>query len=155
MVWLLFLGYWLFSIMVKKIKTVIKFQIPAAQATPAPPVGPALAPHGLNIMEFCQKFNELTKNQAGWVIPVEITVYEDKTYELKLKQPPASELLKRAAGIEKGSAEPNRTKVGKITKSQLKEIVQKKMADLNAENIEKAEKIIEGTAKQMGIEIVP
>ena len=153
MVWLLFLGYWLFSIMVKKIKTVIKLQIPAAQATPAPPVGPALAPQGLNIMEFCQKFNELTKNQAGWVIPVEITVYEDKTYELKLKQPPASELLKRAAGIEKGSAEPNRTKVGKITKAQLKEIAQKKMADLNAENIEKAEKIIEGTAKQMGIEI--
>ena len=141
--------------MAKKIKAVVKLQIPAGQATPAPPVGPALAPHGLNIMEFCQKFNELTKNQAGWVIPVEITVYEDKTYELKLKQPPASELLKRAAGIEKGSAEPNRTKVGKITKSQLKEIVQKKMADLNAENIEKAEKIIEGTAKQMGIEIVP
>jgi len=141
--------------MAKKIKAVVKLQIPAGQATPAPPVGPALAPHGLNIMEFCQKFNELTKNQAGWIIPAEITVYEDKTYELKLKQPPASELLKRAAGIEKGSAEPNRTKVGKITKSQLKEIVQKKMADLNAENIEKAEKIIEGTAKQMGIEIVP
>jgi len=141
--------------MAKKIKAIVKLQIPAGQATPAPPVGPALAPHGLNIMEFCQKFNELTKNQAGWIIPAEITVYEDKTYELKLKQPPASELLKRAAGIEKGSAEPNRTKVGKITKSQLKEIVQKKMADLNAENIEKAEKIIEGTAKQMGIEIVP
>jgi len=139
--------------MAKKIKAVVKLQIPAGQATPAPPVGPALAPHGLNIMEFCQKFNELTKNQAGWIIPAEITVYEDKTYELKLKQPPASELLKRAAGIEKGSAEPNRTKVGKITKSQLKEIVKKKMADLNAENIEKAEKIIEGTAKQMGIEI--
>ena len=139
--------------MAKKIKAVVKLQIPAGQATPAPPVGPALAPHGLNIMEFCQKFNELTKNQAGWIIPAEITVYEDKTYELKLKQPPASELLKRAAGIEKGSAEPNRTKVGKITKAQLKEIAQKKMADLNAENIEAAMKIIEGTAKQMGIVI--
>ena len=141
--------------MAKKIKAIVKLQILAAKATPAPPVGPALAQHGLNIAEFCQKFNEATKGQEGFTIPVEITVYEDRTYNFKLKSPPASELLKKAAGIEKGSAEPNRTKVGKITKAQLKEIAQKKMADLNAENIETAMKIIEGTAKNMGIEIVP
>jgi len=140
--------------MAKKIKAIVKLQIPAGQATPAPPVGPALAPHGLNISEFCQKFNEATKNQAGWTCPVEITVYEDKTYEFKLKSPPASELLKKAAGIEKGSGEPNRTKVGKITKAQLREIAKRKMADLNAPDIEQAMKIIEGTAKQMGIEII-
>jgi len=137
----------------KKIKAIIKLQIPAAKATPAPPVGPALAQHGLNIAEFCQKFNEATKNQEGFTIPVEITVYEDRTYDFKLKSPPASELLKKAAGIEKGSGEPNRTKVAKISKSQLKEIAEKKMADLNANDIEQAMKIIEGTAKNMGIEI--
>ena len=139
--------------MAKKIKAIIKLQIPAAKATPAPPVGPALAQHGLNIAEFCQKFNEATKNQEGFTIPVEITVYEDRTYDFKLKSPPASELLKKAAGIEKGSGEPNRTKVAKISKSQLKEIAEKKMADLNANDIEQAMKIIEGTAKNMGIEI--
>jgi len=139
--------------MAKKIKTIVKLQIPAGQATPAPPVGPALAPHGLNIMEFCQKFNELTKNQIGWKIPVELTIYEDRTYELKLKQPPASELLKKAAAIEKGSGEPNKTKVGKITRAQLRKIAEQKMPDLNADTIEAAMKIIEGTAKQMGIEI--
>jgi len=137
----------------KKIKTVVKLQIPAGQATPAPPVGPALAPHGLNIKEFCNKFNELTKNQQGFTIPVEITVYADRTYEFKLKQPPASELLKRAAGIEKGSGEPQKTKVGKITRAQLKEIAEKKMADLNTDNVEQAMKIIEGTARNMGITI--
>ena len=140
-------------IMAKKIKAIIKLQIPAAKATPAPPVGPALAQHGLNIAEFCQKFNEATKNQEGFTIPVEITVYEDRTYDFKLKSPPASELLKKAAGIEKGSGEPNRTKVAKISKSQLKEIAEKKMADLNANDIEQAMKIIEGTARNMGIEI--
>jgi len=139
--------------MAKKVKTIVKLQIPAGQATPAPPVGPALAPHGLNIMEFCQKFNELTKNQIGWKIPVELTIYEDRTYELKLKQPPASELLKKAAAIEKGSGEPNKTKVGKITRAQLRKIAEQKMPDLNADTIEAAMKIIEGTAKQMGIEI--
>lgn len=139
--------------MPKKIKAIVKLQIPAAKATPAPPVGPALAQHGLNIAEFCQKFNEDTKNQEGFTIPVEITVYEDRTYDFKLKSPPASELLKKAAGIEKGSGEPNRTKVAKISKSQLKEIAEKKMADLNANDIEQAMKIIEGTAKNMGIEI--
>ncbi|HUW72195.1 MAG TPA: 50S ribosomal protein L11 [Candidatus Humimicrobiaceae bacterium] len=139
--------------MAKKIKTVIKLQIPAGQATPAPPVGPALAPHGLNIMEFCQKFNELTKSQIGWQIPVEINVYENRTYELKLKQPPASDLLKKAAGIEKGSGLPDKTKVGKITREQLSKIAKQKMADLNTDNIEAAMKIIEGTARNMGIEI--
>ena len=137
----------------KKIKATIKLQIPAGQATPAPPVGPALAPHGLSIVEFCQKFNEATKNQTGFTIPVEITVYEDSTYTFQLKQPPASELLKKAAGIEKGSGEPSRTKVGKITKAQLREIAEKKMADLNTENLEQAMKIIEGTARNMGITI--
>jgi len=138
--------------MAKKIKAIIKLQIPAAKATPAPPVGPALAPHGLNISEFCQKFNEVTKNQIGWTLPVEITVYENRTYDFRIKQPPASELLKKAAGIEKGSGEPNRAKVGKITKTQLREIAEKKMADLNCDTVEKAEKIIEGTARNMGIE---
>jgi large subunit ribosomal protein L11 len=139
--------------MTKKIKAIVKLQIPAGQATPAPPVGPALAPQGLNIGEFCQKFNELTKNQMGWTLPVEVTIYEDRTYDLKIKQPPTSELLKKAAGIEKGSGEPNRTKVGKITKAQLREIAERKMADLNTDNIEKAMKIVEGTAKNMGIVI--
>jgi large subunit ribosomal protein L11 len=137
----------------KKIKAIVKLQIPAAKATPAPPVGPALAQHGLNIAEFCQKFNEVTKLQEGFTIPVEITVYEDRTYDFKIKQPPASELLKKAAGIEKGSGEPNRTKVAKISKSQLREIAEKKMVDLNANDIEQAMKIIEGTAKNMGIEV--
>ena len=141
--------------MPKKIKTLIKLQIPAGQATPAPPVGPALGQHGLNIGEFCAKFNDATKEQQGNIIPVELTVYEDRTYEFKLKTPPASDLLKKAAGIEKGSGEPNKTKVGKITRAQLKEIAQKKMEDLNTADIEKAMKIIEGTAKNMGIEIVP
>ncbi len=137
----------------RKPKAIVKLQILAAKATPAPPVGPALAPHGLNISEFCQKFNELTKNQEGFIIPIEITIYADRTYELKLKQPPASELLKKAAGIEKGSGVPNKTKVAKITKDQLRNIAQKKMVDLNTQDLEKAMKIIEGTARNMGIEI--
>lgn len=139
----------------KKIKTIIKLQIPAGQATPAPPVGPALAQHGVNIAEFCQKFNEVTKEQSGFTVPVEITVYQDRTYVFKLKQPPASELLKKAAGIEKGSGTPNKTKVAKITRAQLKEIAQKKLPDLNTSDIEQAMKIIEGTARNMGIEIIP
>ncbi|PIR02252.1 MAG: 50S ribosomal protein L11 [Candidatus Nealsonbacteria bacterium CG_4_9_14_0_2_um_filter_37_38] len=139
----------------KKIKAIIKLQIPAGQATPAPPVGPALAQHGVNIAEFCQKFNEQTKQSQGFKIPVEITVFEDRTYNFKLKQPPASELLKKAAGIEKGSGEQRKTKVAKISQTQLKEIAQKKMEDLNTKDIAKAMKIIEGTAKSMGIEIVP
>ena len=137
----------------KKIKAIIKLQILAGQATPAPPVGPALAPHGLNLGEFCQKFNDATKAQAGWKLPVEITIYEDGTYDFKLKQPPASELLKKTAGIEKGSGEPQKTKVGKITKAQLREIAQKKLSDLNTQDIDQAMKIIAGTAKNMGITV--
>jgi large subunit ribosomal protein L11 len=137
----------------KKIKAVVKLQIPAGQATPAPPVGPTLAQHSLNISEFCQKFNDATKNNQGFKIPVEITVYEDRSYNFKLKQPPASDLLKKAAAIEKGSGEPNRTKVAKITRAQLRDIAQKKMSDLNTDNVEGAMKIIEGTARNMGIEI--
>ncbi len=137
----------------KKVKAIVKLQIPAGKATPAPPVGPALAPHGLNISEFCKSFNDATKNIEGFKIPVEVTVFEDRTYIFRLKQPPASELLKKAAGIEKGSGTPNKTKVAKITRVQLREIAQKKMPDLNTDDIESAMKIIEGTAKNMGIEI--
>ena len=138
----------------KKIKAKIKFQIPAGQATPAPPVGPALAPHGLNLAEFCKKFNDLTKNQAGFVIPVEVTVFEDRTYGFRLKTPPTSDLLRKAVGIEKGSGEPNKKKVGKITKEQLRKIAEQKLPDLNTDDIEKAIKIIEAQARNMGIEIV-
>jgi large subunit ribosomal protein L11 len=137
----------------KPIKTIIKLQIPAAKANPAPPVGPALGQHGLNIQDFCSKFNEATKDKGGDIIPVEITVYEDRTFDFKLKTPPAAELLKKAAGIGKGSGQPNRSKAGKVTKAQIKEIAEKKMADLNAYDIEQAMKIIEGTARQMGIEV--
>jgi len=139
--------------MAKKIIAVIKLQIPAGQATPAPPVGPALAQHGLNIAEFCQKFNDATKNQTGFTVPVDITVYGDRTYDFKTKQPPAAELLKKATAIEKGSDTPNKKKVAKITKAQLKEIAQKKMPDLNTTDVEQAMKIIEGTARNMGIEV--
>jgi len=137
----------------KKIKAVVKIQLPAGKATPAPPVGPALAQYGLNIGEFCSKFNDQTKDQEGFIIPAEITVYEDRSYDLILKQPPASELIKKAVNIEKGSGEPNKKKVAKISKTQLKEIAERKMPDLNANDIEAAIKIIEGTAKNMGIEI--
>jgi len=139
--------------MPKKVLTVVKLQIPAGKATPAPPIGPALAQHGVNIAEFCQKFNDATKEKTGFIVPVEITVYEDRSYDFKLKQPPASELLKKAAGIEKGSGTPNKKKIAKITRAQLKEVAEKKMPDLNADDIEQAMKIIEGTAKNMGIEI--
>ncbi|MBU2634903.1 50S ribosomal protein L11 [Patescibacteria group bacterium] len=139
--------------MAKKIIAVIKLQIPAGQATPAPPVGPALAQHGLNIAEFCQRFNDATKDQTGFTVPVDITVYGDRTYDFKLKQPPAAELLKKAAAIEKGSGTPNKKKIAKITKAQLKEIAQKKIPDLNTTDIEQAMKIIEGTARNMGIEV--
>lgn len=139
--------------MAKKVIAKIKLQVPAAKATPAPPVGPALAQHGINIADFCQKFNNASKGQEGFIVPVVVTVYEDKTYDLKLKQPLTVDLLKKAAGIEKGSSEPNRTKVGKITKEELKKIAEQKMADLNTDNIEQAIKIIEATAKNMGIEI--
>ena len=139
--------------MAKKVKAKIKLQIPAGQATPAPPVGPALAPHGLNLAEFCKKFNDLTKNQSGFTIPVDVTVFEDRTYQFRLKTPPASELLKKAAGIEKGSGTPDKAKVGKITREQLRKIAEQKLPDLNTENIEQAMKIIEAQAKNMRIEI--
>jgi large subunit ribosomal protein L11 len=138
----------------KKIKTVVKIQIPAGQATPAPPVGPALAPHGINLKEFCDQFNQATKDQIGFTIPVRVKIFEDKNFELEIKRPPVSELLKKAAGIEKGSGEPNKKKVGKIARAQLREIAQKKLPDLNTDDIEKAMKIIEGQAKNMGIEII-
>ena len=139
--------------MAKKIKAVVKIQLQAGKATPAPPVGPALAPHGLNISEFSRKYNGATKKQMGYTIPVEITIYEDRTYTFITKQPPSSELLKKAAGIEKGSGEPNKTKVAKITREQLKKIAEQKMADLNTEDIKEAMRIIEGTARNMGITI--
>jgi len=139
---------------IKKVKTVIKLQIPAAQATPAPPVGPALGQHGLNIAEFCKKFNDQTKDKAGNTIPVEITVYEDRSYSFILKTSPTSELIKKAIGIEKGSGKPLQEKVGKITKKQIADIAKIKMADLNVNTLEAAMRTIEGTAKQMGVEVI-
>ena len=150
----IFRFYFIKTHMAKKIKAIVKLQIAAGAANPAPPVGPSLAQHGVNISEFCQKFNEATKSQVGWKLPVEITVFEDRTYAFRVKQPPASELLKKMAGIEKGSGEPQKTKVGKITRAQLKEIAERKMPDLNAGSLEAAEKIIAGTARNMGIEII-
>lgn len=139
--------------MAKKIKTILKLQIEAGKATPAPPVGPALGQHGLNIQEFVLKFNEATRDKMGQVIPAEITVYEDRTFSFKLKTPPAAYLLRKAAGVEKGSGEPNKKKVGKITKAQVREIAQVKMEDLNTDDLDAAVKIIEGTARNMGIEV--
>ncbi len=140
--------------MAKPIKTIIKLQIKAGQANPAPPIGPALGQHGLDIQQFCSQFNEATKDKGGDIIPVEITVYEDRTFNFKLKTPPASDLLKKAAGIEKGSGVPHKEKVGKVTKKQIREIAEKKMVDLNANDVETACKIIEGTARNMGIEVI-
>jgi len=136
----------------KKVKTVIKLQIPAGKATPAPPVGPAVAPH-LNVMQFVKEYNERTAAQAGTIVPVEITVFEDRSFTFVLKTPPAAELLRKAAGVPKGSNVPNRDKVGTITRDQLREIAQTKLPDLNAISIEAAERIIEGTARSMGITV--
>jgi len=138
----------------KKIKTVVKLQISAGQANPAPPVGPALGQHGVNIMDFCKKFNEATKDKVGNIIPAEITIYEDRSYSFVLKTPPASELLKKAAAIEKGSGSSLQQKAGKVTKKQIEEIAKIKMPDLNTTSLEAACRIIEGTARQMGIEII-
>lgn len=138
--------------MAKKVKTVIKLQIEAGKATPAPPVGPAVAPH-INVMQFVKEYNERTAPQTGTVVPVEITVFEDRSYSFVLKTPPAAELLRKAAGIAKGSAVPNRDKVGSVTRKQLREIAETKLQDLNAESIEAAEKVIEGTARSMGISV--
>ena len=139
--------------MAKKIVAVVKLHIPAGQATPAPPIGPALATHGLNIGEFTKKFNDLTKEKQGFKIPVDITIFADRTYEMKLHEPPAAELLKKIVGIEKGSGEPNKKKVAIISKAQLQEVAKQKMEDLNTSDLEQAVKIIEGTAKNMGITI--
>jgi large subunit ribosomal protein L11 len=140
---------------VKKIVGTIKLQIPAGNATPAPPVGPALGQHGVNIMEFCKAYNARTKGQEGLIIPVVITVYADKTFSFITKTPPAAVLLKRAAKVEKASGEPNRVKVGQVTQQQLHEIAETKMKDLNAASLEAAERIIAGTARSMGIDVVP
>ncbi|MBP8986165.1 MAG: 50S ribosomal protein L11 [Spirochaetes bacterium] len=133
--------------------TQIKLQIPGGQANPAPPVGPALGQHGLNIMEFCKAFNDRTKDQQGTILPVIITVYEDRTYTFIVKTPPAAVLIKKALKLEKGSSEPNKKKVGTVTQSQLEEIAQLKMPDLNANDVEAAKKIIAGTARSMGVEV--
>jgi large subunit ribosomal protein L11 len=138
----------------KKLKAIVRLQLRGGKATPAPPVGPALAGHGINIMAFCKEYNARTSNRAGELIPAEITVYTDGSFTFVLKSPPASELLKKAAGIEKGSAVPNRDKVGKVTRAQIREIAEIKMKDLNAIDIEGAMKQIEGTARNMGIVVV-
>ena len=140
--------------MAKKVKAVIKLHVPAGKANPAPPVGPALGQHGVNIMEFCKAFNAKTANQVGDIIPVEITVYQDGSFTFITKTPPVSSLLKRAAGIEKASGVPNKEKVGRVTMEQVREIAERKMPDLNARDIEAAIKIVMGTARSMGIEVV-
>ena len=140
--------------MAKKILTTIKLQAVAGSASPAPPVGPALGQHGINIMEFCKAFNAQTQQDLGTVIPVVITVYEDRSFTFITKTPPAAVLLKRAAGIEKGSGEPNREKVGQVTMDQVRQIAERKLADLNANDVDQAAKIVAGTARSMGVEVV-
>ena len=140
--------------MAKKVLTTIKLQANAGQASPAPPVGPALGQHGINIMEFCKAFNAQTQNETGTVIPVVITVYEDRSFTFITKSPPAAVLIKQAISLEKGSAEPHRDKVGRITQDQLRQIAEKKMNDLNANDVDAAAKIIAGTARSMGVEVV-
>ena len=137
----------------KKILTTVKLQISAGQATPAPPVGTALGPHGINIMEFCKQYNAATESQRGTIIPAEITIYEDRSFTFVTKTPPASVLIKQKAGLEKGSGEPNRTKVGTINRTKVREIAELKMPDLNANDVEAAMKIIEGTARSMGVTV--
>jgi large subunit ribosomal protein L11 len=139
--------------MAKAIKTIIKLQVQGGKANPAPPVGPALGQHGLNIMDFCNKFNNETKDKMGQVIPVEITVYEDRTFDIVYKQPPVSDMIKKEANLKKGSGEPNKNKVGKLSREQVKKIAEAKMPDLNVRSIESAMKIVEGTARSMGVEI--
>jgi len=137
----------------KRLSAVVKVQLPAGQATPAPPVGTALGPHGVNIMDFVKQYNAATESQRGNIIPVEISIYEDRTFTFITKTPPAAELIKKAASVDKGSAEPHKTKVGSITSAQVRDIAQTKMPDLNATTIEAAEKIIAGTARSMGIKV--
>lgn len=140
--------------MAKKIKSVVSIQIEAGKASPAPPIGPSLAPHGINLMMFCKEYNARTASQAGYIIPAKITVYTDNSFTFTLGTPPTAQLIRKAVGIEKGSATPNRTKVGKITKAQVREIAEMKMKDLNAVDIEGAMKQVMGTARSMGVEIV-
>ena len=140
--------------MAKKIRTVVTLQLPAGKATPAPPVGTALGPHGINIVEFCKTYNERTAPQAGQVIPAQITIFEDRSFTFILKTPPAADLLRKAAGIEKGSSTTGRERIGRVSRDQVREIAQTKMADLNANDIDAATRIVEGTARSMGIEIV-
>ena len=137
----------------KKLAAIIKLQITAGMANPAPPVGPALGQHGVNIMDFCKQYNAATESQRGTVVPVEISVYEDRSFDFKLKTPPAAKLLLKAAGVDKGSGEPHRAKVGKVTWDQVREIAEQKKSDLNANDVEQAAKIIAGTARSMGITI--
>jgi large subunit ribosomal protein L11 len=137
----------------KKLAALVKVQLQAGQATPAPPVGTALGPHGVNIMDFCKQYNAATESQRGNVIPVEISIYEDRSFTFITKTPPAAQLIKKAAGVDKGSGEPHKTKVGSITRDQLREIATTKMPDLNAGSIEQAEKIVAGTARSMGINV--
>jgi large subunit ribosomal protein L11 len=139
--------------MAKKVVAVVKLQCPAGAANPSPPVGPALGQHGVNIMEFCKAFNARTQDKQGLIIPAVITVYADRTFTFELKTPPAAVLLRRAAKIEKGSAEPNRNKVGRVTRNQVREIAELKMPDLNANDVEAAMRIVEGTARSMGLEV--
>lgn len=140
--------------MAKKVKAKLKLQLEAGKANPAPPVGTALGPHGINIAEFCKQFNERTKEMMGDVVPAEITIYEDRSFDFILKTPPASALLKKAAGLEKGSGDPLKNKVGKVTKDDVRKIAERKMADLNANDLDAAEKIVAGTARSMGIEVI-
>ncbi|HTG46458.1 MAG TPA: 50S ribosomal protein L11 [Actinomycetota bacterium] len=137
----------------KKVMAMVTLQIRAGQATPAPPVGTALGQHGVNIMDFCKQYNDATQSMAGQVIPAVLTIYEDRTFSFILKQPPAAELIKQAAGIEKGSGAPNREKVGSLTQAQVRDIAQRKMADLNANDVEMAARIVAGTARSMGVEV--
>jgi large subunit ribosomal protein L11 len=138
---------------IKKVLAKVKLQIKAGAATPAPPVGTALGQHGVNIMEFCKQYNEATQQWAGQVIPAELTIYEDRSFSFITKQPPAAELIKEAAGIEKGSGEPNRVKVASLSKSQVRQIAERKMVDINANDIDMAMRVIEGTARSMGVEV--
>jgi large subunit ribosomal protein L11 len=140
--------------MAKKVRAVVKVQAPAGKATPAPPIGPALGQHGINIMAFVKEFNERTAPQAGLVIPAEITIFEDRSFTFITKTPPAPDLLKKAANVEKGSGVPNKTKVGTVTRAKIREIAETKMQDLNANDLAAAEKMIEGTARSMGLEVV-
>jgi large subunit ribosomal protein L11 len=139
--------------MAKKIRAIIKLQLPAGQATPAPPVGPALGQHGANIMAFCKEYNEKTANQVGSIVPVEITVFEDRSFTFIMKTPPASDLIRKSLGIEKGSAQQLRDKVGTLTREQVRKIAEAKMRDLNANDIDAALKMVEGTARSMGVEV--